>query len=253
MSDPMVFSQAAARSQFYAFLAWAFADPDTTTQELLVQALPAAESAAAVLNRTETHMALGPVRRELDALSADGLAREHLRVFGHTASGDCPPYEGEYGHPHIFQKTHCLADNNGFYRAFGLALSPDLADRPDHVSVELEFLHVLARKEAYAIANGHDEEKLAIVRDATRNYLRDHLGRWAPVFAARLQAKAGEGVYAALGALLAAFIADEAFTFGVTVSPSAALADKPNPDDGAAGCAGCLANEGLAPGTGGEP
>jgi len=245
--------RAKARSQIYAFLAQAFADPDAATLAWLREMLPAAETALAMVGGTESRVALAAVCSEIGVLDEDELSAAHHRVFGHGVSGDCPPYEGEYGHPHIFQKTQSLADNAGFLEAFGLAPAPDLSDRLDHIAIELEFLHVLATKEAYAHAHNHGEERLAIVRDATRRYLKDHLGRWAPAFAARLESKAQDGPYAALARLLAAFIAEETQALDVAPVPAAAAPFEPQPDDEVAICDGCAAAAVFNPAMRGEP
>lgn len=95
-------------------------------------------------------------------------------------------YESEYTCHHEFQKAENLADISGFYRAFGL--QPN-GERHDHLSVQLEFMHALAFKEAYARAQENasktsdDEERLAVTLDAERKFLGEHLARWIPAFA----------------------------------------------------------------------
>ena len=244
-------AEAAARSRVYAFLAEAFADPDPATLARLKEALPATEAALALISGTESTAALAALRSEIDTLGEGELADAHRRAFGLGVSGDCPPYEGEYGQAHIFQKTQCLADSAGFLRAFGLAASPAFKDRLDHISVELEFLHVLAAKEAYALAQGHGEQRLSIVRDATRKYLERHFGRWAPVFAARLESKAQSGPYAALARLLAAFVAEEIRALEVAPDPAGAGMLDPQLQEPAA-CEECLAPSVFHSGMGGE-
>lgn len=233
-------ARAIARSRVYAFLAQAFAEPDAETYAGLRQLLPDAKAALAAVEAMQSHAAIDAVSAELGRVDYDEFAATHLAAFGPLASGDCPPYEGEYGHAHIFQKTQCLADNAGFIRAFGLAAAPGLGERIDHISVELEFLHVLAAKEAYALAQGHSEERLEIVREATRKYLRDHLGRWAPGFAARLDAKAKVGPYAALARLLAAFVAEETCALGVMPTAANVSLDA-QADSEPAACQECAA------------
>ena len=139
------------------------------------------------------------------------------------------------------RRLRSLADNAGFFQAFGLMSAPGLADRLDHISIELEFLHILAAKEAYALIQGHGEERLAIVRDAARKYFEHHLGRWAPAFAARLESKAQDGPYAALARLLAAFVAEETLALDVTPFPAAAISLAPQSGDESAICDGCTA------------
>lgn len=234
-------STAAARSHLYAFLAQAFAGPDPATHAWLRQALPTAEAALAAVGATQSRAAFAAVRDEIDDLDQSELAAAHHFVFGHLVSGDCPPYEGEYGNAHIFQKTQCLADNAGFLEAFGLASAPGLTDRLDHISVELEFLHILAAKEAYALAHGHGEELLAIVRDAARKYFEHHLGRWVPAFAARLESKAQDGPYAALARLLAAFVAEETRALNVAPVMASIAPFEPQADGESEACGGCAA------------
>lgn len=233
--------EATARSYVYAFLAQAFVDPDAATLARLKLKLATTESALSAIGGTESRGAFAVVRDEIDALDVDALAAAHRRVFGLGVSGDCPPYEGEYGHSHIFQKTQSLADNAGFFQAFGLVPAPGLTDRLDHISIELEFLHILAAKEAYALIHGHGEERLAVVRDAKRGYFERHLGRWAPAFAAALQSKVQEGPYAALARLLAAFVAEEALTLDVGPVPMAAGPIDAQSDDEPAICEQCTA------------
>src|SRR5207245_10349649 len=86
-----------------------------------------------------------------------------------------------------------MGDIAGYYKAFGLELAEVVHERLDHISVELEFLHFLAYKESYALC--HDgEEKLQVVVDAAEKFVRDHIGRWAPLFADMASKKAQRGL-----------------------------------------------------------
>ena len=111
-----------------------------------------------------------------------------VTAFGHAARGDCPLNEIEYGDlkaDPLFQ-PHRLADLAAFYRAFGLEVANGAAERPDHIGMELEFMSVLAAKEAYAYEHQLDDDQCALCRDAQKKFLREHLGRWSPGFARRL-------------------------------------------------------------------
>jgi len=253
MNNEVAILHAVGRSRLLAFLAQAFVEPDSTTKARLEWALSSAKSALDAVGEMSSRTALTAMHAALDGMEPHELAAAYHCVFGHIVSGDCPPYEGEYGHAHIFQKTQCLADNAGFYRAFGLELAPNLAERADHISVELEFLHVLAAKEAYALAHDHGAERLAIVREATRSYLQDHIARWAPAFATRLERKAQDGFYAALARLLAAFIADEVHMFAVTPTPATFVQGDLQPDDVPGGCEACVMEPVSTPVMRGEP
>jgi TorA maturation chaperone TorD len=74
-------------------------------------------------------------------------------------------------------KSFELADIAGFYRAFGVEITPG-TERPDHIAVELEFMHLLAVKEVVAAGREDGGEHARICRDARATFFRDHLGRW---------------------------------------------------------------------------
>lgn len=143
------------------------------------------------------------------------LEGEFRRVLGHTISKECPPYETLYGVSQAdFQQSHVMADIAGFFRAFGFQVSATALERIDHVAVELEFLQVLAAKEAYARSRG-DEENARIVREGEEAFLADHLGKWAPTFARRLRQRSPDGTYGLWGSLLDAFLEADARYLGV--------------------------------------
>jgi TorA maturation chaperone TorD len=79
---------------------------------------------------------------------------------------------------------------------------------PDHVGLELAFLGHLALEEAEASAAG-DERRAAASRGRQRRFLRDHLGRWAPVWATALERLARQPFYAALAGVVRDFVLAE--------------------------------------------
>ena len=126
-------------------------------------------------------------------------------IVGHTMSKECPLYETQYGAAHVYQQVHELGDIQGFYKAFGLDISDIEKERCDHISVEMEFMHYLLYKQAYALEN-HGDEKSQICVDAQKKFLKEHIGKWAPLFAVLFGRKAGEGFYFALSALTKEFL-----------------------------------------------
>ncbi len=148
----------------------------------------------------------------------DSFLNAYLATFGHAARGSCPLNEIEYGDlkaDPLFQ-PHRLADLAAFYRAFGLEVADDAGERHDHICLELEFMCVLAAKEAYALEHQLDGEQLAQCRDAQKKFLREHLGRWTPAFTRRLAAATNEPTLQALAEFTRAFIETECVRFGVT-------------------------------------
>jgi len=217
---------AVGRSYLYLWLSRAFRYPDgNLAANLRESALSFLEGSLDLLPEAAREPLLPPLAT-LRATAADlDLARlqsDHRRVFGHIESSPCPPYETRYGSSHLFQQTQLLSDIAGFYRAFGLNLSDGAHDRPDHLAIELEFLHFLCSKEAYALEH-HGPEQIELCRDAEAKFLRDHLLAWGPSFARRLQQTAGDGFYALLGTLMAAFLSTEAARWGCHPAEEAAL------------------------------
>lgn len=128
-----------------------------------------------------------------------------VHLFGHAVRGTCPLYELEYGRGEIIQQTSILADITGFYSAFGVELTEEGNERPDHVSVECEFMSILSAKEAYAIHHEKDSESLKILCDAQRSFLEDHLARWMPSLARRVDEADPDGCYGVIARFAGAF------------------------------------------------
>jgi TorA maturation chaperone TorD len=103
-------------------------------------------------------------RMPLEALQAcyETLETPRLKIL----------YECRYHQP--FCSHQEMADVAGFYRAFGFTFA---GERPDHISYELDFMRLLALKEAVAELDGNREARMVCL-EAERAFLRDHLGRW---------------------------------------------------------------------------
>lgn len=234
---------ATARSTTYQFLALAFGYPDAAQLNRLKGLLPRLEASLKVQNDRECLTAIKALETILEPLTYDDWHRIHLRFFGHTISKDFPLYETEYGQSHIFRKSQKLADIAGFYKAFGVDLSPELNDRWDHVSVELEFMQLLCLKEAYAMVQNHAEEKITLCRDAQVAFLDEHLGCWVLGFARRLGKKTDDNFYGRMAKLLENFIIAELQLLDVQPETEMPPLLEEDFDDTAAGCQDCaLAN-----------
>lgn len=210
---------ALCRATLYAALALGFRPPTAETLERLTHpdAAAALADAARVLE-PQGSLAACAAALALPNAAVDELLAEYRSLFGHTARGEVPAYETEYGEEALFQQPQEMGDLAGFMRAFGLRLRPDAHERIDHVSCECEFFSFLACKEAYAIEH-RDEEMHAATVHAGTLFLRDHLGRFAPAFARRIERADAAGFYARLGRLLGAFVEAECRRLKVPVGP----------------------------------
>jgi DMSO reductase family type II enzyme chaperone len=212
---------ALARSFLYRATARAFEDP--SPEGWASMADPSFQQAfgSAVAALAEGKPALAAAARaftaHLTAEAFDSFRNACSTCFGHAARGSCPLNEIEYGDlkaDGLFQ-PHRLADLAAFYRAFGLEVAEDAMERHDHLCIELEFMSVLAAKEAYALEHQLTADELALCLEAQRKFLREHLGRWTLAFARRLANQAADTPLAALADWLRAFVETECVGHGV--------------------------------------
>ena len=203
---------ALARAQAYGLLARAFGRPDAEFEAEVAggsfgEAL--AEALAAL-----GHEELAAAAAVAGGVRAGPLTDEFVRLFNPSLHANCPPYGTEYTGAHVFMRAQQLADIAGFYRAFGLRVAADFRERPDHIATELEFMQVLALKEARALAR-RERAHAGICRRAQARFLQEHLGRWLAPYAAKLTAQDGEGFYARLASLARDFVGKDAARLGV--------------------------------------
>jgi putative dimethyl sulfoxide reductase chaperone len=239
---------AMARSFVYRFTAQAYEDPTAggwarlctpENQHTLLTSMR-------VLAPSRPQLAVA-VTGLLAWLKPDGFEpflESYLAAFGHAARGRCPMNEIEYGDlkaDPLFQ-PHRLADLSAFYRAFGLELTEDANERQDHLCLELEFMCVLTAKEAYGLEHQHDQEDLALCREAQKRFLREHLGRWTPAFSRRLARMADANALGALAEFTRVFIESECARLGI-LAGSEDLLLRPVDEAAESLCGSCGAGE----------
>jgi TorA maturation chaperone TorD len=171
------------RAAIYEALALAFSYPDEDTLADLVASLEALRDHS-VTRESGADAAVETVLVALGAAAADQLAAAFTTLF----TGDAPytPCETDYEHDG-FAKSRHLADIAGFYRAFGLKVASDRPGPSDFIATELEFMSIVAQRQALAVANGWHEQR-QVCEEAQRAFLEDHLGRWIPAFCRALAA-----------------------------------------------------------------
>ncbi len=168
------------------------------------------------------------------------LEREYNRLFAHLGSAKCPPYETEYGHDNVFQKTQAMADIAGFYRAYGLEVSDHNTDRVDFLGTELEFMSYLCLQEAYAREH-HEDEHLEICLDTQRKFMKDHLGGWIGIFSKILGKSTENPFYSATNQRLLNFVGGEVERLGVSVMEVAGPNKEHEEASAPFGCDACSA------------
>jgi TorA maturation chaperone TorD len=159
---------------------------------------------------------LDDLRSALRECGPDELDAQYHRLFGGAVL--VPPYEGSYEADPIRQGRQ-MADVAAFYRAFGAEARGPIAERPDHVGCELEFLSFLELRHLAAHEEG-DEYATEADDHVAMIFLRDHPGRWLPTFFADVHAACADmPVYRVLAALGADAVSSELERRGITCDP----------------------------------
>jgi len=170
---------AEARSRFYAHLSRAFAFPQPEFHREVVEGRWLAEGAE-LMRALPARFAAGAASSWRAPAAYDDFQSEFIRLFevGARGSAACPLFSGQYSR----DRLHAMEELVRFYNFFGLRISP--GTMPDHVTVELEFMHFLAFKEAEAREEGGDAG--SYVR-AQRDFLQRRLANWWPLLAAAVK------------------------------------------------------------------
>lgn len=200
------------RALAYRALAGLFHSPDgETLRELRERLLPELSGAIAALGAgPELRKQTAELQESLALMSDEEVAEVWTRCFEVSSSDYCPLGELSYtiGSPQeAWLHGYRLADIAGFYQAFGTQVAPE-SERADHLAVELEFMHLLAVKEALAREESSAESAL-LCREAADTFLHEHLGRWAGQVKGRLP-DCGISLYRTSALVLDGFISLDA-------------------------------------------
>ena len=165
------------------------------------------------------HVALAAVNEEAaghaaelaTALADEGLERvrrDHLKLFVGPEQLLAPPYGSVYLDPAREIMGPSTLDAVRLYREAGMQKSPDLKEPPDHVRVELDFMHRAIERTREAVRAGDWEEADRLV-EVQVTFLQNHLARWATPFAKVVRTGAATAFYRRAADALEAFIRQE--------------------------------------------
>ncbi len=192
----------AARSQLYALLARAFRFPAPEDYRQIQGGQYASAAEQALTNLPYNGINGGALGRSA-ALSYEAFQSSYIGLFevGGESGAPSPLYEGEYGGGRMKVMEEVLR----FYHYFGLKLSEEKRDRPDHLASELEFMHLLTFKETEGRLKGAD---MSAYRDAERDFLRFHLTDFLGAVAGKVGPR-GAPFYSDVAKLAQTFCANE--------------------------------------------
>ncbi|MEO5333140.1 MAG: molecular chaperone TorD family protein [Magnetococcus sp. YQC-5] len=200
------------RGALFRFLAQGFSYPHPGHPEAVRQTMEAMQSVSLVQPDTWSMF-----REQWDLMDLSALQAEHCRLF--QGRNVVSLHETSYGDARrIGGQVVELSDINGFYRAFGMQVSAENPDMPDHLCTELEFYSLLLVKQSFALDNDWQEEE-AVTADASRKFMEYHLGRWIAPMLFGLREHGLQSVYVTLGELLEQVITTECRLQEITPQP----------------------------------
>ena len=199
------------RTNVYGILALAFSPPQSEAKNLYAAILDAHSSL-----RSPEDTAAPDVNFPEDTTSTD-LGREHLRLFVGPGHIQCPPYEAVYRKDRPGMEKGLLmgpstADVRRRYAEAHLAMSKKFTDLPDHITVEMEFMHFLCGEESKFAEQGNPQESVKM-RRFQKEFLNEHLKPWVKDFADCVLRSANSSFYKAAASLLKTFIESESENF----------------------------------------
>lgn len=210
---------ARARAAFYAFLGLHF----TTLPDLqFVERLRNGEFRSVLANLQndalvgeDIHAGAALMSAYLDRMRT--IAPDHLvkdlgvdrtRLYRGVAQGYGPPPPNEMVWSKDANDFSVLQIISIAYREMGLEPSPEVKERLDYISVEMDFMRELALREADAWEAG-DREIAKTLVTTEQSFLNKHLGSWVPDFIERALEFAQTDFYKGHLYMLRGFIQDE--------------------------------------------
>lgn len=134
----------------------------------------------------------------------DELAAEYAGLFLNAGDRPVHPYESVYTSPERLLMQQAQVQVRQIYAASGLVLSTG-NEPEDHIALEMEFMSHLCSRTVNASEAGDEEAARAHLK-SQREFLEDHLLRWAPQFSEDLKRFAATDFYRALGCLIRDFL-----------------------------------------------
>lgn len=206
----------ARRAAVYAVLALGFAEPSRPSLEALT-AGGFAEGIREALGQPSANLVLDAALDELTALGSSlrepdrdlflrDLRVEYARLFTGPGEPAVMCYASQYlerderGRAgRLYGEAAAFAA--AAYRAESVEPSSERGELPDHITLELEFMYHLCRREEQAWLSDQAAEA-ARLHDMIGNFLHDHAARWMPEFAESVRAASRIVLYRALAELL---------------------------------------------------
>jgi TorA maturation chaperone TorD len=132
------------------------------------------------------------------------LQVEYSRLFIGPFKPEVYPYESVFLH-RFGSDAEAIQELLSLYRHEGLTLAPDFKERPDHISLELEFMAHLCSMEIEAGESQNSETESAY-RQRQQMFLKDHIMNWVPALSSLVEEATVVEFYRQLARLTREFV-----------------------------------------------
>ena len=168
-------------------------------------AVPAVAGSAVDIDSLGLPYTLNGLQTLLDEWRATPLdVRKRLYSSMFEVGNDGPPVPIRED-LHLNQPAGVREDIVRFYEFFGYGLEEKFAWEPDHLSIELEFMHFLCFKETQTL-DARDGEEASSYQLAQHDFAERHLCNWVSELAEKAVRQDSGGIYPRLLAALSEFV-----------------------------------------------
>lgn len=143
-----------------------------------------------------------------EEMAIDQLELDYTKIFIGPFKVLAPPYGSIYLDNTRTVMGPSTVDVRNRYQAFGLDLSQNFKDAPDHISAELEFMYFLIFQEIKALKESDYENSIGFL-EAQQSFLLDHLGTWVTEFTENVEEHAETIFYKNLATLTNIFVLND--------------------------------------------
>ncbi len=144
----------------------------------------------------------------------DDICADYTRLFIGPGKVLTPPWESVYFSEERLMFQAQTLQVRDWYRQYGLQADKLHHEPDDHIGLELEFVAHLAKSGLVALEQ-NDDAALQHALDAQRNFLSEHLLRWALKWCDQVQAQARMDFYRGIAQLTQGALVQSAEMLGI--------------------------------------
>lgn len=133
----------------------------------------------------------------------ESLRVEYSNLFVVPLDQYVKPYESVYKTGLVYREP--AIEVKKMYEKAGAGIPEEFKDLPDHVGLELEFIHFLCQKEAQ-LWNHENEPEALTVRKMEKDFLSQHLITWVPALCDEINKKTKNPFYRTMAKITRDFV-----------------------------------------------